>query len=367
MHRLRDIAINAALVMVSLAVGLLFCEFILFRFILLPSDVPANAFGNGIVRYAPHQTGVWRIRDEVAAPYAINAQGWNTGAGDYLMPRTPGVARIAVVGDSMIEAMQVAHDRSMAERLAQELSRDGRPVEVYRFAMSGAPLSQYLWMIEREVMAYRPDAIVINLAHNDFDESFGFVQGRYTSSFLKLRIAGGKVAEEIPPEPWRPRIADWVRRTATARYMYYRWQVRPGAIRELFLGSAHAETPRYEANIDVAAVLRQQPDILVATDYVLGRLVAAARPAGISLLLTMDGARGAIYAGKASEAVALNVLVAEVARRHDIAFVDLHAAFAADWAVNRKRFEFDSDSHWNEYGHAVVAHAAAAALRKKPP
>jgi hypothetical protein len=57
------------------------------------------------------------------------------------------------------------------------------------------------------------------------------------------------------------------------------------------------------------------------------------------------------------------VLAAEVARRHGIAFVDLHAVFAADWALNRRRFEFDSDSHWNEYGHAVVARAAAAALR----
>ena len=154
------------------------------------------------MRYVPNQSGIWRVENEIAAPYAINAQGWNSGAGDYVVARTPGVGRVAVVGDSMVEAMQVPHDKSMSERLAEELSRDGKRSEVYRFAVSGAPLSQYLYMIEREVLSYRPDWIVVVMTHNDFDEMFQFVQGRYTSSFLKLRVTDGKV-EEIPPVPWK--------------------------------------------------------------------------------------------------------------------------------------------------------------------
>ncbi len=53
------------------------------------------------------------------------------------------------------------------------MSRDGRAVEVYRFAISGAPMSQYLYMMECEITAYQPDWIVVILIHNDFDESFG--------------------------------------------------------------------------------------------------------------------------------------------------------------------------------------------------
>src|SRR5262249_7548620 len=225
MSRLKDIAINAGVMLGSLMIGLLLCEFVLFRFILLPSDVPANAFDNDLIRYASLQSGTWRVRNEIAAPYAINRQGWNSGTGDYALARRPGVTRVAVVGDSMVEALQVPHDRSMADKLAGELLRDGHPAEVYRFGISGAPISQYLHMMEREVAQYRPDWIVVLLIHNDFDESFEFVQGRYTSSFLKLRLANGKVTEEIAPAPWRPGAADWVRRTAIARYMYYRWQV----------------------------------------------------------------------------------------------------------------------------------------------
>src|SRR5215510_341642 len=118
MSRLRAVAVNSALVVGSLVFLVALCELVVFRFVLLASDVPANAFVDGLVRYAPSQAGIWRVRNEIAAPYAINAQGWNSGAGDYRIARTPGVRRIAVIGDSYVEAMQVAHDRSLAERAA---------------------------------------------------------------------------------------------------------------------------------------------------------------------------------------------------------------------------------------------------------
>ena len=208
MGRLKTMALNSALVVGSLAIYLLLFELVVFRFVLLASDVPTNDFVDGVVRYAPRQTGVWRVRNEIAAPYAINAQGWNSGLGDYAAQRKGGVGRVALVGDSYVEALQVPYDRSIGERLALELSRDRNPVEVYRFGISGAPLSQYLHMIEREVSRYGPDWIVVLLVHNDFDESFRFVSGRYTSSFLKLRLDQDRVVGEIAPSPWRPGFAE---------------------------------------------------------------------------------------------------------------------------------------------------------------
>src|SRR5262245_42705846 len=277
MRRLGSAAVNSALVVGSLALFLVVCELVVFRFVLLASDVPANAFVNGLVRYAPNQAGVWRVRNEIAAPFAINAQGWNSGGGDYLLPRTPGVQRIAVIGDSYVEALQVAHNASFAERAATELTRD-RPPEIYRFGISGAPLSQYLHVAEREASHYAPDWIVVVLVHNDFDESLTPAVGRYTSSFLRVRVAGGKV-EEVAPQPWRPGWRERLLRTATARYLYYRWQVRPALVRNLLVPAARADT-QYSANVDIAAVLSQMPDVIAATDHLLGRLAAVARTGG---------------------------------------------------------------------------------------
>ena len=198
-----------------------------------------------------------------------------------------------MVGDSFVEALQVPFDRSLGERLAAELGGVGHPVEVHRFGISGAPLSQYLQMTEREVVRYRPDWIVVLVVHNDFDESYKFKPGRYTSSFLKLRVEDGRVTGEIPPQPWRPGAAEWLRQTATARFFLYRWQVRPEFLVDLVLPRARAAG--YAANTDIAAVLADRPGVEAVTDYLFGRIDAVVQAMGARLLVAMDGDRSAIY------------------------------------------------------------------------
>ncbi|HYU13952.1 MAG TPA: SGNH/GDSL hydrolase family protein, partial [Stellaceae bacterium] len=307
-------------------------------------------------------SGVWRVRDEIAAPYRINAQGWNSGIGDYVAARRPDISRVAVVGDSYVEALQVPYDGSVGERLAATFGEAGEQVEVYRFGISGAPLSQYLQMVEHEVVRYRPDWVVVLLVHNDFDESYKFKLGRYTSSFLKLRVEGGKVIGEIPPVAWQPGAVEWLRRTATARFFLYRWQVRLEFLVDLLLPPARA-APEYAGNTDIAAVLADRRGVEAVTDYLFGRLDAVVNAVGARLLLAMDGDRFAIYRGADSPALVLNQLAEETARRHNIPFVDLHPAFAADWQSEHRRFEFAADGHWNEHGHEVAATAIARALR----
>lgn len=363
----REILVNLAVSAGAVLVFALFCELVVFRFVLPASDVPRNAFVNEVVRYAPGQTGSWRVRDEIDAPFSINAEGWNSPLPDYPVARKPGVGRIAFVGDSFVEALQVPVGESFAERTAAALSTASAPVEVYRFGVAGAPLSQYLQMVEREVEQRRPDRIVVMLVHNDFDESFVFKPGRYTSSFLKLRVENGRVAGEVRPEPWRAGPLEFLRRTATARFLLYRWQVRPQVLVNAFLGPAQAAEGEggYAANIDVGSVLALEPEIRVVTDYLFARLKARAEAIGARLQFVMDGDRAAIYAGKAtSPALRLNAIAAEAARRHGLPFLDLHPVFAADWAQHRKRFEFDADAHWNRYGHEVAAAAIAAELAR---
>jgi lysophospholipase L1-like esterase len=359
----REILINLAVSLGSVVVFLLFCELVLFRFVLPASDVPRNAFVNEVVRYQPGQNGVWRVRDEIAASFKINAQGWNSPLPDYPVERQPGTSRIAFVGDSFVEALQVPFDKTFAEVVGARLADKG-PVEVQRFGVAGAPLSQYLQMIEREVERRRPDRIVVTLVHNDFDESFVFKPGRYTSSFLKLKIDGGKVTGEVAPQPWRAGWFEFLRQSATARFLLYRWQVRPQALVDAILGPAKAAGEGgYAANIDVASVFAHEADIRIATDYLFGRLKARADAIGAKLQFVMDGDRAAIYAGRSdSPALKLNRIAAEMAAKHGIAFLDLHPVFAAEWAKTGKRFEFASDAHWNEYGHQVAGRALAEAL-----
>ena len=94
------------------------------------------------------------------------------------------------------------------------------------------------------------------------------------------------------------------------------------------------------------------------------RLAAAATRAGARLLIVMDGDRKAIYAGAASSPLLeLNRIMAAAARRHDVAFLDMHPRFAAHWAAHRQRLSFEFDYHWNELAHSLVGAALAEHIR----
>lgn len=362
--KFKTLAVNLGVSAVTIALVLLVFELVVFRFVLPGSDVPRNAFVDEVVRYAPNQSGIWRVRNDVHAPYAINGQGWNSGRGDYKVDRKPGVLRVAVVGDSYIEALQVPHDRSVGEHIGRHLGeRLNQPVEVDRFGIGGAPLSQYLHMVEREVARYRPDWIVILLVHNDFDESFAFVPGRYTSSFLKLKMENAKVVGEVRPTPWRPSSGEWLRHTATARFFYYRWQVRADTLRNVFIPTARAATPQSGASIEAAEPLPKRAEIEAATEYLFRRLSETSKLIGARLLLVADGDRAAIYRGQTkSTQLALNHVAAKASKLQGIAFLDLHPVFLADWTSHGARFDFPSDYHWNERGHALAAAAIARAM-----
>lgn len=363
--KLGVIAINSALTVGSLGILCLMLELFVFRFIWLASDVPQLDFVDDVVRYAPNQAGVWRIRDEIAAPFRINAQGWNAGTGDYIAQRQHSVKRIALIGDSYVEALQVANTNSAAELLERRLT-ERSPSEVLRFGISGAPLSQYVHMAEREVQRYRPDWIVVVMVHNDFDESYQFKQGRYTSSFMKFHIEDGRVTKELAPAPWRRGPIEVLRETATAGFLLYRWQVRPQAIIDLVSPRpARAVESPYAANVEIGAILQQRRNIEGVADHATKRLSDIAESIGARLMLVMDGDRAAIYSGDpSSPALEINRIAAAAAANRQVTFLDLHPIFAAHWALNRQRFNFASDGHWNELGHWVAAQAIASFIEK---
>ncbi len=62
--------------------------------------------------------------------------------------------------------------------IERELTRAGVTAEVLRFGMDGAPLSQYPHVLRRDVPAFKLDVVLVQLIHNDFDESYRFLKTR---------------------------------------------------------------------------------------------------------------------------------------------------------------------------------------------
>ncbi len=363
----RAMWVNISLMMLSMLFVVLLCEMVLFRFILIPSDVPENIFLDGLVRLQPGSEGIWRVGSDVAGHYRINAQGWNSGHASYDVTPPAGVKRIAIIGDSFVEALQVPYTDSLAERL--EGAGQGR-LQVYRFGISGAPLSHYLAMARHVAQTYQPDMIVLVLVHNDFDESFSYVAGRYTSSFQKFRMEANQVTEEIPPVPYQATWRDWLRQSATLRYLYYRQKLNPAA---MMMQMSAAAPPAYQANIALDAFLAHRAAIQSATGYAMAQFQLLSQRHNFQPLVIMDGDRRAIAERLDAAplykdgALWLNAMASEMAAHASVKFIDLHPIFEEDWRLNHQPLNFVSDNHWNEQGHKVAARALEAHVLDTKP
>ena len=105
------------LVMCSVVFCLFLLEFIVFRFILIAPDMPKLDFVDGVLKYRANQDGIFLIKNEVKAKFNINETGWNSKYERYQINRSNNKLRVAVIGDSKVEALQVDYDDSLAEQM----------------------------------------------------------------------------------------------------------------------------------------------------------------------------------------------------------------------------------------------------------
>lgn len=346
-----------------------------FRFVVPASDYPQLAYVDEVLRYQPGQRGVYRIQDEIAAPFSINAQGWNAARATYVEAKPAGTTRVAIIGDSYVEAFQVPVTRSLAEQL--EAMPGSSKLDVLRFGMSGAPFSHYLWMLDRAALRYRPDVVVLNIVHNDFDESYRPATGRYGASLQTLAVDGDRATGFVAPVPHATGLGDLILRSAALRFLRFNRQVSRQSLVAALTGQPiqgvpsgglkrpqgagfDEALPAVDANVFIDRLLERPNLTQSAIDVMVARAAALQRQHGFRLLLLMDGVRQAIYEDRNSRALILNRMLADAAQRHGVELVDLHPRFVAAWKADHQPFDFTYDGHWNTRGHAI----AAAAVRE---
>jgi len=106
----------------------------------------------------------------------VNVFHWNARGyydHDYALPRTDGVTRIVVIGDSYVEAIQVPLARSFHKLLEATLNSgllDGDPKkhEVVALGSSGTGQVDHFKVLQNEAVRYNPDVVIVTLCGNDF-------------------------------------------------------------------------------------------------------------------------------------------------------------------------------------------------------
>ncbi len=152
------------------------------------SEIALRVAGIGFPSfYAPDEYCGSRLRHSTSGVWiteghgyvSINSHGFR--GPQFSLAKPSDVVRIAVLGDSMIEAMQVDHQHTftaqLQQRLQKAISSESR-VEVINCGVAGYGTAQELLMLRHYVISLQPDLILLSFfPHNDIrNNSFKLAQ-----------------------------------------------------------------------------------------------------------------------------------------------------------------------------------------------
>lgn len=361
----------------------LVCSEIGVRFLLKVTDVAFMIWDPLIgPRRAPNQSGQFYVGLEAQGRYSFNAHGWNNLHSTYSAVKRAGARRVCLVGDSMVEAMHVNVEDSMASVAERAMSRPDRPVEWYTFANSGYGTTHEYLLIHHYALDYRPDVVVMLFIANDPVDCSIYLAPQEPWMARLLLDENGELVY-VPPEQYVPSTLKRVfAKSALVRYLFIQKRLfergasrlAPGQmpVREQTLASLAATSTKTDTLEDRVARTWE----LIETVLKQTKLECEAR--GAEFLLVYQGnrfemeaaAEGRTYSSPAREVDPLCVwerlnemgrdYLAPIAQRQGIHYLDLTDAVSAACRAARTRFNFVDDGHFNTFGHRVAGEAMAA-------
>ena len=166
---LSSLAGNVLLVGAAVLAALLVCELLLR---LLGISYPVYVWTDP-VRGVAHIPGAKSGRQFAGRSWIeINSDGWR--GPDVALEPPAGTYRIALLGDSYIEAFEVPFEKTVGEVLETRLSAlRGTTVEVLNFGQGGYGTSQQLLTLQHEVWKYSPDLVLLAVTTgNDISDNY---------------------------------------------------------------------------------------------------------------------------------------------------------------------------------------------------
>jgi lysophospholipase L1-like esterase len=338
------------------------------------------------LRMAPNQEGRYRHGNFVDGRFHFNAQGWNH-PDDYVVAKRPGVRRVCLIGDSMVEALQVRPQETMFAVAEREMGLAGTPAQWYAFGVSGYGTAQEYEVIRRFALDYQPDVVILLFVQNDpFDTSPYLVD--LEPYVVRYVLDESEVLSMIFPTEWRP---SWWRRfsarSALVRYIMvqkgllnrFRYRKTESGVGGL---PVRENVSEYRHPIVQGLATQSMNERQEKTWLLIARLLEAARDEcrrrGAIFAVAFRGWRDEIDTPIQPESADLppkeadpyclksriremgREQVAPIAARLGIPYLDLTEALRASVARTGRSHCFPDDSHYSAAGHAAAGEALAA-------
>lgn len=307
------------------------------------------AVGSGMTavgrKYWPNST--YQIESsEFRVTFRTNAQGYRARPGP---SGTKSPYRIAFVGDSFTEGMQVDYDKTFCALIERGLagSVPGRAVVCENYGVAATDLFEYWHRITHDVLRPAPpDALVLcifpgndltgELPDNGFD-------------------ADGRPRREYYKEPgWVKHISTWL--NLKSKFAFYVQQRVVIAWRRM-VRTPYQAPWQWWANPDVTARAADAP-VIRRSRALLQAIATECRQRGTKLCILVVGPVAPYYCAKDGKSP-LGQIIANW--QIDVPVIDI--AIVAQATPMPGLLLFPRDGHLNEPGHAFVAAGAIPLLR----
>lgn len=316
--------------------------------------LPVNA-ANPIIHYPPNSTirysAGWNfqiVQDKHANNYGFLSDQ------DYAPTSKP---LMTLIGDSFVEAQQVANTATAQALIQQQLGKRGR---FYGIGIQSAPLSQYLAFADFARQEFQPKAMAFVIIANDFDESL--LKYRKLSSpgmHLFTSANSGARLQLLEYGGSRGALRDLLRRSALVRYLYLTMQLSPDGILKKLTSKAQAAPVRF-GGVDAVVDAEKLADSRQVIDLFFQYLPQKSGLPPDKILFVLDGMRevrnpAMQQAADSSYFGLMRQYFAQTAREHGYEVLDMHPIFYQAQQDGQAVDFIPLDWHWNGNGHKLVA------------
>ncbi len=124
----------------------------------------------------------------------VNSAGFRDR--EHTLTKSPDVCRIALLGDSFMEALQVPFQLSTTRRMEDELATLGVHAETINFGVSGASTAREYLTMDSYALPYRPDVALLFFVANDFSGNSRELKGASYLPYPQTQPNGDLVMSE---------------------------------------------------------------------------------------------------------------------------------------------------------------------------
>jgi lysophospholipase L1-like esterase len=160
----------------------------------------------------------------------IETNRWGFRDRDRSLEKPPGTFRIALIGDSAVEAVQVQPEQVMNIQMEKRLQQEGyKNIEVMNFAVEGIGTTQELLLYKERVRQFHPDLVMILFADNDVMNNSSTLQPKifgihtWYAPYYDMGPNGDLVFRPVAPRPFNRLVSYLERHSYLLYYLERTW------------------------------------------------------------------------------------------------------------------------------------------------